>query len=85
MRAWEAGRVGGGASVVSPAFPGADVSALIDTTWTGRALFNDGLGLPHRLTDMARDVALMPGVDPEDLPGRQMGGADAPDGMTAAP
>ena len=59
-----------------PAFPEAELAALVDTTWTdtGRALFNNWLGLIYRLTDVTRGVPFMPGVDPED-----------PLGLAAAP
>jgi homoserine O-succinyltransferase len=51
-----------------PAFPEERLVPLLDTTWTdtGRALFNNWLGLIYRLTDVVRGVPFMPGVDPED-------------------
>ena len=51
-----------------PAFPEADLAPLLDTTWTdtGRALFNNWLGLIYRLTDVTRGVPFMAGVDPDD-------------------
>jgi homoserine O-succinyltransferase len=51
-----------------PAFPEERLVPLLDTTWTdtGRALFNNWLGLIYRLTDVVRGVPFMPSVDPED-------------------
>jgi len=51
-----------------PPFPEAELAAMVDTTWTdtGRALFNNWLGLVYRLTDVTRGVPFMPGVDPTD-------------------
>lgn len=55
-----------------PTFPEADLVAGIDNTWTdtGKALFNNWLGLVYRLTDMRRGVPFMPGVDADDPLGR---------------
>lgn len=49
-------------------FPEARVQRLVDNTWTdtGKAIFNNWLGLVYQLTDPRRDVPLMPGVDPQD-------------------
>ena len=54
--------------VTAPDFPEAEVVPHLDTTWTdtGRALFNNWLGLIYRLTDVRRGVPFMPGVDPSD-------------------
>jgi homoserine O-succinyltransferase len=51
-----------------PAFPEDRLVPLLDTTWTdtGRALFNNWLGLIYRLTDVVRGVPFMPGIDRED-------------------
>jgi len=51
-----------------PRFPEAAVLPYLDTTWTdtGRALFNNWLGLIYRLTDVRRGVPFMPGVDRDD-------------------
>ncbi len=64
VRAREAGATG----EAMPAFPEAELTAMVDTTWTdtGRALFNNWLGLIYRLTDVTRGVPFMPGVDPSD-------------------
>jgi homoserine O-succinyltransferase/O-acetyltransferase len=37
-------------------------------TWadTGRAIFNNWLGLIYRLTDVRRGVPFMPSIDPDD-------------------
>jgi homoserine O-succinyltransferase len=53
---------------VAPVFPEADIVPHLDTTWTdtGRALFNNWLGLIYRLTDVQRGVPFMPGVDRDD-------------------
>jgi homoserine O-succinyltransferase len=52
----------------APVFPEDVIAPLLDTTWTdtGRALFNNWLGLIYRLTDVKRGVPFMPGVDPAD-------------------
>jgi homoserine O-succinyltransferase/O-acetyltransferase len=51
-----------------PRFPEAALAGLLDNTWTdtGKAIFNNWLGLVYRLTDVARGVPFMPGVDPDD-------------------
>ena len=51
-----------------PAFPEDDILAHLDTTWadTGRAIFNNWLGLIYRLTDVQRGVPFMPSIDPDD-------------------
>jgi homoserine O-succinyltransferase len=79
VRAREAAAAGGGAagggSAALPAFLEAELTAMVDTTWTdtGRALFNNWLGLIYRLTDVTRGVPFMPGVDPEDPMGLAAG------------
>ena len=57
----------------SPAFPEAALVPLLDNTWTdtGKAVFNNWLGLIYRLTDVKRGVPFMPDVDPEDPLGRR--------------
>jgi homoserine O-succinyltransferase len=52
----------------APAFPEAELAPLLDNTWadTGKAVFNNWLGLVYRLTDMERGVPFMAGVDPDD-------------------
>lgn len=51
-----------------PDFPEEHLAPLLDNTWTdtGRALFNNWLGLIYRLTDLERGVPFMPGIDPAD-------------------
>lgn len=55
-----------------PDFPEAELSRGIDNTWsdTGKALFNNWLGLVYQLTDMRRGVPFMDGLDPADPLGR---------------
>jgi homoserine O-succinyltransferase len=52
----------------SPPFPEDELIPLIDNTWTdtGKAVFNNWLGLVYRLTDVERGVPFMDGVDPDD-------------------
>jgi homoserine O-succinyltransferase/O-acetyltransferase len=56
------------AGTTLPTFPEERIVPLLDTTWTdtGRALFNNWLGLIYRLTDVVRGVPFMPGVDRDD-------------------
>ena len=51
-----------------PGFPEAEVRPALDNTWTdtGKALFNNWLGLVYRLTDYDRRRPFAPGVDPAD-------------------
>lgn len=51
-----------------PPFPEAELTALVDNTWgdTGKAIFNNWLGLVYRLTDLDRHRQFMEGVDPND-------------------
>ncbi len=51
-----------------PEFPEASFDAHLDNTWgdTGRALFNNWLGLVYQLTGLDRHQPFMPGVDPSD-------------------
>lgn len=51
-----------------PPFPEDELAPLLDNTWTdtGKAVFNNWLGLVYRLTDMERGVPFMDGVDPDD-------------------
>jgi homoserine O-succinyltransferase/O-acetyltransferase len=51
-----------------PAFPEEAVAPMLDNTWsdTGKAVFNNWLGLVYRLTDMERGIPFMDGVDPDD-------------------
>lgn len=49
-------------------FPEAQISAYVDNTWTdtGKAIFNNWLGLIYQLTDVDRKRPFMPDVDPDD-------------------
>lgn len=51
-----------------PEFPEAAFDAYLDNTWgdTGRALFNNWLGLVYQLTGLDRHDPFMPGIDPRD-------------------
>jgi homoserine O-succinyltransferase len=51
-----------------PEFPEAEFDELLDNTWgdTGKALFNNWLGLVYQLTNVDRRIPFAPGVDPVD-------------------
>lgn len=51
-----------------PEFPEAAFDRHLDNTWgdTGRALFNNWLGLVYQLTGLDRHEPFMPGIDPRD-------------------
>ncbi len=51
-----------------PDFPEGDFAALLDNTWgdTGKALFNNWLGLVYQLTNVDRRIPFAPGIDPSD-------------------
>ncbi len=51
-----------------PEFPESDFEPYLENTWgdTGRAIFNNWLGLVYRLTSLERGQPFMPGIDPED-------------------
>ncbi|MFV2062941.1 MAG: homoserine O-succinyltransferase [Chloroflexota bacterium] len=51
-----------------PDFPEEQFDAYLDNTWgdTGRALFNNWLGLVYQLTGLDRREPFMPGIDPAD-------------------
>jgi len=51
-----------------PGFPEASFDTYLDNTWgdTGRALFNNWLGLVYQLTGLDRHEPFMPGIDPDD-------------------
>lgn len=51
-----------------PAFPEEDFEPLLDDTWgdTGKALFNNWLGLVYQLTNVDRRLPFAPGIDPSD-------------------
>lgn len=57
-----AGRVG------EDSFPEAEVQPMLDNTWTdtGKALFNNWLGLVYQTTGSDRKTPFMPGIDPRD-------------------
>ena len=64
-----------GESIPEP--PEKDVVALLDNTWTdtGKALFNNWLGLVYQLTNRDRRLPYMQGVDPNDPLGTGAGSA----------
>ena len=51
-----------------PPFPDADLEPRLDNTWadTGKAMFNNWLGLVYQLTGVDRRTPLMPHLDPDD-------------------
>ena len=51
-----------------PPFPEGQVTPYVDNTWTdtGKAMFNNWLGLIYQLTHWDRKQVFMPGVDPND-------------------
>jgi len=51
-----------------PDFPEAELERLVDNTWwdTGKAVFNNWLGLVYQLTHMDRKKLFMDGIDPDD-------------------
>ena len=51
-----------------PAFPDAELEPRLDNTWTdtGKAMFNNWLGLVYQLTDTDRRKPLMANLDPDD-------------------
>ena len=53
---------------VPPAFPDAELEPRLDNTWTdtGKAMFNNWLGLVYQLTDADRRTPLMTDLDPCD-------------------
>ncbi|MDX1514436.1 MAG: homoserine O-succinyltransferase [Gammaproteobacteria bacterium] len=65
-----------------PPFPEAELEVRIDNTWsdTGKAIFNNWLGLVYQLTDRERGVPFMRGIDPND----PLGLAGAGRGSSAA-
>ena len=60
-----------------PAYPEQEIVALLDNTWTdtGKALFNNWLGLVYQLTNSDRKLPHMSGVDPDDPLGTGAGSA----------
>ena len=50
-----------------PDFPEDAIYSFLDNTWndTGKAIFNNWLGLVYRLTHVDRNKLFMPGIDPE--------------------
>ena len=51
-----------------PAFPDTELEPRLDNTWTdtGKAMFNNWLGLVYQLTDADRRKPLMANLDPDD-------------------
>ena len=51
-----------------PDFPEGSIDPFLENTWgdTGRALFNNWLGLVYQLTGLDRHEPFMPGIDPRD-------------------
>jgi homoserine O-succinyltransferase len=51
-----------------PTFPEEQIQMYLHNTWrdTGKALFNNWLGLVYQLTNVDRKLAFTPGVNPED-------------------
>jgi len=49
-------------------FPESELEALLDNTWgdTGRAVFNNWLGMVYQLTHLDRNKPFADGIDPED-------------------
>lgn len=65
------------------AFPEGELEVHVDNTWsdTGKAIFNNWLGLVYQITDRDRRVPFMRGIDPND----PLGGLAAADrGSSAA-
>ena len=58
----------GGRAALPPAFPDDELQPWLDNTWTdtGKAMFNNWLGLVYQLTDTDRRRPFMAGVDPAD-------------------
>lgn len=63
-----------------PAFPDAEVEARVNNTWadTGKAIFNNWLGLIYQTTHAERGKLFMNGVDPDDPLGLRAGNARMP-------
>ena len=51
-----------------PTFPDADLDPLLDNTWTdtGKAMFNNWLGIVYQLTDTDRQKPFMANLNPDD-------------------
>ena len=51
-----------------PEFPDAEIEPQLDNTWTdtGKAMFNNWLGLVYQLTDADRRIPFMTGLNPND-------------------
>ncbi len=52
----------------NPPFPEKQIEPHLDNTWgdTGRAVFNNWLGLVYKLTNIDRKLPFSPGIDPND-------------------
>ena len=57
-----------GSATATPPFPERTLQRHLDNTWsdTGRALFNNWLGLVYQLTALDRKQPFAPGIDPDD-------------------
>ena len=55
-------------SAKQPDFPESELEQLVDNTWwdTGKAVFNNWLGLVYRLTNVDRKKLFMDGINPDD-------------------
>lgn len=62
----------------APEFPEAAFDVYLDNTWgdTGRAMFNNWLGLVYQLTGLDRQEPFMAGIDPDDSLGLGRGPLD---------
>ncbi len=51
-----------------PPFPEEEIEPYLDNTWrdTGKAIFNNWLGLVYQLTNVDRKIPFMEGIDPKD-------------------
>ena len=51
-----------------PPFPEEEIEPYLDNTWrdTGKAIFNNWLGLVYQLTNLDRRLQYMEGVDSDD-------------------
>lgn len=52
----------------APEFPETELEAFVENTWsdTGKAIFNNWLGLVYQLTNRDRTLPFMPGIDKDD-------------------
>lgn len=68
------------AGAAPPDFPEEDFEPYLENTWgdTGRAIFNNWLGLVYQLTGLDRRQPFMPGIDPENPLGLKTRPTDKP-------